>query len=68
MQRKAQMKDRKKSRGAGGGRKDEIFLPLLSTVSTQISLVGFYAREKLVSGLLQDKRHSRKLHLQNARL
>lgn len=55
LQRKAQMNDRKKK--AGGERekeerKDEIFHPLVSTVSTQISLVGFYAKEKLVSGLL----------------
>lgn len=55
LQRKAQMNDRKK-RGGGerqkDGRKDEIFHPLVSTISTQISLVGFHAKEKLVSGLL----------------
>lgn len=34
------------------GRKDKIFHPLVSSISTQISLVGFYAKEKLASGLL----------------
>lgn len=57
LQRKAQMNDKNKKkkikeRAEGEGRKDEIFHPLVSTVSTQISLVGFYAKEKLVSGLL----------------
>lgn len=54
LQRKAQMNDRKKRGGERekDGRKDEIFHPLVSTISTQISLVGFHAKEKLVSGLL----------------
>lgn len=42
----------RKKEGGRKGRKDEIFLHLVSTISTQISLVGFYAREKFVSGLL----------------
>lgn len=48
------MNDRKKKGGERekDGRKDEIFHPLVSTISTQISLVGFHAKEKLVSGLL----------------
>lgn len=54
LQRKAQMNDKKKGRGEREkeGRKDENFHPLVSTISTQISLVGFYAEGKLFSGLL----------------
>lgn len=55
LHRNAQMNDREKKGGGERekeGRKDKIFHPLVSSISTQISLVGFYAKDKLASGLL----------------